>query len=119
MYQFNFNENKRLMYVSAKSFPEDIFQAHQLLHSIVIEKENRDYYGISFPDKTGKIQYRAAVTENFKGESAILGLNNYLLKKGKYNYITIPQSKDEISEIEKAFKILLFNPKIKSTTKKI
>ncbi|HET8803231.1 MAG TPA: hypothetical protein VFM72_01535, partial [Aequorivita sp.] len=102
MYQFIFKENKNLMYVPAKSFPNDILNAHQELHSLVLDKLNRDYFGISFPDKTGKIQYKAAVTENFVGEGELLGLKNYLLKKGIYNYITIPN--DNIPAIDKAFK---------------
>ncbi len=115
MYQFIFKESKSLMYVSAQSFPDDILKAHQELHSIVIEKTNRDYFGISFPDETGEIQYKAAVTENFEGEGVLLGLKNYLLRKGIYNYITIPNYKDDIPSIEKAFKILLLNPGIDPT----
>lgn len=102
------------MYVSTKSFPNYILKAHQELHSVVLDKLNRDYFGISFLDKTGKIQYKAAVTENFEGQGESLGLKNYLLKKGIYNYITIPNYKDDIPAIEKAFKILLLNPNIDS-----
>ena len=107
MEQFLFKEDLKLMYVAAQSFPEDILGAHQRLHSIVKNKENRNYFGISFPDRTGKIQYKAAVTENFEGEGNLLGLKNYLLKKGYYNYITIPNYKNDIPAIENAFKILL------------
>jgi hypothetical protein len=112
MYQLNFRENKMLMYISAISFPDDILNAHQELHTMVTEKKGRDYFGISFSDSSGKIQYKAAVTQNYDGEAAALGLKTYLLKKGIYNYITVPNYKDDIVAIEKAFKILLLNPKI-------
>ncbi|MEH6764973.1 MAG: hypothetical protein V7655_10780 [Aequorivita antarctica] len=111
MYQLAFMDDKKLMYVSAVSFPEDILNAHQELYTILSNKKGRDYYGISFADSKGKIQYKAATSLHFEDEAASLGLKTYLLKKGIYKYITIPTYKDDIAAIERAFKILLLNPK--------
>lgn len=127
MNQLVFTKDVCLMYISAESFPDDVFLVHEKLNSIVKNKENREFFGFSFPDKNGKIHYKAAVTETFKQEGLQLGLKTYLLKKGNYNYITIPECKNNISEIENAFKIFLlksscdengFNSDIYNTEKK-
>ncbi|MDN3724236.1 hypothetical protein QRD02_07565 [Aequorivita sp. SDUM287046] len=110
MQQFNFKEGKNLMYVAARAFPDDIFLAHQELHSLVRVKTNREYFGIAFADKNGKIQYKAAVTEIFKGEAAVLGMETCLLKKGNYPSISIPSTNTDVSEAEKSFIILLIDP---------
>ena len=99
-------EDLSLMFIAAQSFPGDIFNTHQKLLSLVTDKKNRQFFGISFFDKTQKIQYIAAVTENFKGEGMLLGLETFLLKKGDFNYINIPGNRNDFSE--NAFKILLF-----------
>lgn len=110
MKRYIFKEDLNLMYVAAQSFPDDILNAHQILYSLVKDRKNREYFGISFPDEFGKIQYKAAVTENFKEEGFSLGLKTYRLKKGTYNYITIPDYKNDILTIQNAFKILLLSP---------
>ena len=98
MEQHIFKDDVGLMLIAAQSFPKDIFNAHEELLSWVTYKKEREFFGLSFPDKYGKIQYMAAATEYFEGEGMLLGLETFRLKKGNYHYITIPLYKNEISE---------------------
>ena len=54
------------MYVEAESFPFGIKEAFKKLESILMEKDNRTFFGISNADKNGKIIYKAAAWENMK-----------------------------------------------------
>ncbi len=111
MKQHIFKEDLNVMYVPAETFPDDVFLAHQKLHAIVQNKENREFYGISIQDTNGKIQYKAAVSERFKGEGFSFELETCQLKKGSYNYITIADDKNDISVDGNAFKIFLLKSK--------
>ncbi len=109
MKQHIFKEDLNVMYVPAETFPDDVFVAHQKLHAIVQSKENREFYGISIQDTNGKIQYKAAVSENYRGEGVSFELKTYRLKKGSYNYITIPDDKNDSASEGNAFKIFLLS----------
>lgn len=109
MKQHIFKEDLNVMYVPAETFPDDVFVAHQKLRAIIQCKENREFYGISIQDRNGRIQYKAAVSENFKGEGISFELETYRFKKGSYNYITIPDDKDDSFLEGNGFKIFLLS----------
>jgi len=54
----------KVFYITAKSFPDGISEAHQKLHSLIPFSKNRKYFGLSPPENEhGTIIYRAADEE--------------------------------------------------------
>ncbi len=111
MKEIIFKEDLQIMYISAHSFPNDIFKVHQELHSSIVNKDGRYYFGISFADGTGKIQYNCAATEMFEGEGASLNIKTAFLKKGVYHFISFPDAKEKSAENSEEFKILILTSK--------
>ena len=70
----------------------------------------RNHFGVSYL-YDNEILYMAA-TEIEKGEEVPAGYEKYTLKKGNYISIYISDFAKDISQIEKAFKILLDTPGI-------
>lgn len=102
----------KVFYVLANSFPEGILGAHQKLHKLIPYSNERRYFGISNPDKTGAIIYRAAAEELTVAEAKKIDLETFILKKGNYISIVIKNYQKEIADIGKAFNILLSNSNI-------
>ncbi|MES2514052.1 MAG: transcriptional regulator [Bacteroidota bacterium] len=98
--------------VTASSFPEGVLAAHQKLHSYVSFNENRNYFGISAPDKTGTIVYKSAAEEMEPSELSKHNLEPFVIKKGSYSYIDIRDFEKNIPAIKKAFDELITNPDI-------
>ena len=98
-----------VFYVLADSFPDGVLAAHQKLHALIPYSDKRNYFGISNPDKTGTIIYRAAAEELSTNEASTLTLETFVLKKGNYSSIVIKNYQKEITSIGKAFHILLSN----------
>ena len=105
------DDDIKVFYVTAASFPDGIMAAHQKLHSLVPFSTDRRYFGISRPEK-GVIVYRAAAEEVNPGEGEKFNLDTLVLKKGKYISLTINDYMKDISIIDKTFKKLLSNPDI-------
>ena len=98
--------------VSASSFPEGIPAAFDRLMTQVSTPHERTIYGISFPDKTGRIIYRAAVSllpddqaEDWQGET-------FLIRKGKYISDYIDGFSKDPQRIGTVFASLLNTPGI-------
>ena len=98
--------------ITAKSFPDGVLESHQQLHKLIPYSKERNYYGLSCPNKEGVIVYKAAAQELSKGEGKKLNLENAIIKKGNYTSIFIPNFVNDITSVEKAFKKLLANPDI-------
>ncbi len=98
--------------LKADSFPDGVLQAHQQLHSLIAYNPQRDYFGISHPDKTGKIIYKAAAEELVKGELQKHHLEEKIIPPGKYIYIDINNFMKNIPLIGKAFEELLKDKRI-------
>ena len=101
-----------LLCVDATSFPEGIEAAHQKLHSLLSTTNNRKFFGISYPQGGGKIIYKAAVEESFKGEGEQLNLDTFVVKKGEYKGSRIVNYQDHIDSLGKTFQKILTNPRI-------
>lgn len=112
MEKYTLDKDITLFYVTAVSFPGGVLAAHQQLHALIPFSTQRKYFGISFPDATGTIIYKAAAEELIEGEGKEKGLETFLLKKGEYNSILIHNYMDDIPAIGKAFKELLAIPGI-------
>lgn len=107
MDKFNLSEDLKVMCLTANSFPDGITEAHRQLHEKFPLKENRRFFGISRPDKNGKIIYKAAAEELRKGETESLGLESFVIKKGHFNSFYIKNFHEDPNWIREAFEILL------------
>jgi hypothetical protein len=101
----------KVFYVTAKSFPDGILEAHQKLHSLVPFTTARKYFGISRPED-GIIVYRAAAEELTPGEAGKFNCDTLVLKKGKYISTTINDYMKDVQSIGRTFKELLSRPDI-------
>ena len=99
----------KVFYITATSFPDGIKGAHEKLHSLIPFSTERKYLGISRPEN-GVIVYRAVAEEINPGEAAKLKLNTLVLKKGKYISLMINDYMKDIQSIGRAFKELLAYP---------
>lgn len=102
----------KVFYITASSFPDGIEDAHQKLHTIVPNSPNRRFFGVSRPENGGEIIYRAAAEEMSPGEGESLNCDTLTLKKGNYVSLTLYDFVKDISSIERAFKKLLSYPNI-------
>ena len=106
------NKDITVFCVKAKSFPAGIQEAHDTLRSLIPFDPARKLYGISAPDKSGAIIYRAAAEELKEGELAKHKLETFTIKRGVYIYSDVKEYKRNAMLITNAFKELLSNPKI-------
>ena len=74
MEKYELIKDINVAYVPATSFPEGIKAAFEKLESLIPPEENRTVFGLSWPDKNGKIMYKAAVEEKYKSEGKNYGL---------------------------------------------
>ena len=56
------NNDIKVFYITAKSFPDGVLDAHNKLHALVPFSTDRKYFGISRPEN-GTIYYKAAAEE--------------------------------------------------------
>jgi len=99
----------KVFYITAKSFPEGIMDAHEKLHGLVAFSKERKHFGISRPEN-GVIIYKAAAEEINAGEAEKFNLETLVLKKGKYISLMINDYMKDIQSIDRAFKELLSYP---------
>jgi hypothetical protein len=95
--------------ITAESFPAGILPAFEKLHHLAAGE--RKSYGISRPDKN-TIIYKAGAEELSAGEAEKLRLEKFVLKKGNYISIDIPDFMKNVPAIGKAFEQLLADPRI-------
>ena len=101
-----------VMYVPAKSFPEGIPSAFDDLESRLPSKDDRILFGISWPDKNGKIMYKAAAEEKYSGEGKKNQLDIFTITKGTYISELIKDYKKDLSQIGDTFRQLLQHPEL-------
>ncbi len=101
----------KVFYVTATSFPDGVMDAHKKLRAIVPFSTKRRYFGISQPENE-TIIYKAAAEEIIPGEAEQYGCDTLILKKGKYISETIFDFMTNIPAIGNAFKQMLTHPDI-------
>jgi hypothetical protein len=99
----------KVFYVTAKTFPGGIMDAHKKLHELVPFSTGRKYFGVSRPEN-GAIVYKAAAEEINQGEAEKLNCDALLLERGKYICLTINDYMKDIQSIDRSFKELLLYP---------
>lgn len=110
MENYTLIEDVNIICVTADSFPAGILPAFKKLHQLV--PGERKTYGISRPDKNRTIIYKAGAEELIPGEAEKLQLEKFVLKKGDYISIEIPDFMKNVPAIGKAFEQLLADPRI-------
>lgn len=98
--------------ITAVSFPDGVKAAHEHLHSLIPFSIEREYFGISFPDKEGAIIYKAAASELNEGELQRHGLEKMVIAKGDYLFIDIENYMKDIPAFEAAFNTLTNDARI-------
>jgi len=97
----------KVFYVTATSFPDGVQEAYQKLHSLIGSPTGRKFFGISYPETPSKIIYKAAVEESYPGEGEKLGCETFVIKKGQYISIYIKDFMKDIPKIGQSFQELL------------
>jgi len=99
----------KVLYITASSFPDGIMEAHEKLHSLIPFSTERKYFGMSRPE-SGPIVYRAAAEEINNGEAEKYHCDTLIIKKGKYISITIKDYIKDIQSVKTAFDTILSQP---------
>ena len=102
----------KVFYVTATSFPKGIQGAYQKLHSLIGSPTGRKFFGISYPEMPSKIIYKAAVEESYPSEGEKLGCETFVIKKGQYISIYIKDFMKDIPKIGQSFQELLADERI-------
>jgi len=112
MEKFELAKDFVVAYVPAISFPEGIKAAFETLESLIPPEKDRTVFGLSWPDKNGKIMYKAAVEEKYIGEGKNYGLGSFVIKKGSYISELIKSYSKDVSQIGETFQHLLKHPDV-------
>lgn len=111
METYKFESDIKIFYVTAKSFPEGIQEAHDRLHALVHFSTARKYFGISRPENK-KIIYRAGTEETYAGEAEKYKCDTLTIKKGNYISAVVKDFRKDKTSIAKTFDELLKQPNI-------
>lgn len=106
------NNDISVFFITAKSFPNGIAEAHGTLTKLVPSSKERKFFGISRPEGSEGIVYRAAAEEASPGEGEKLNCDTLVLKKGRYISLIVNDYTRDTQAIERAFKKLLEYPGI-------
>lgn len=109
MEEMTLENDIKVFYITAKSFPDGITEAHKKLHELVPFSADRRYFGISRPEN-GTIVYKAATEEIKQGEAEQFNCHTLDIKRGKYIFLTINDFMKDIQSIDRSFKKLLSHP---------
>jgi len=107
MEDFILNEDIDVFCVTAKSFPDKILEAHQTLHGLIAFNPERRYFGLSRPDESGKIIYKAAAEELYPGELSKHQLEKFRILKGTYHAVLVHRFRDHVGKIGEAFQEMI------------
>ena len=107
MEKFQISEDITVLCIKASSFPEGVLDAHKKMHSVIPFTNERKYFGISRPNKTGAIEYYAAAEKLKEGEAEQLKPIKIILKAGEYISIVIPDYLKDVESITRSFAKLL------------
>jgi hypothetical protein len=110
MERIKIEKDIKVLYVTAKTFPGGIPDAVAKLHKLFPFSRERRIFGLSCPEDSGEIVYRAAAEEMQEGEAEKLGCETLIIKKGNYISLTVNDFRKDIMLIDTAFKELLKQP---------
>lgn len=111
MIHLKIEQDIKVFFIQANSFPEGVLEAFQKLHSLIEFPPQRRNFGISRPEN-GKIIYRVAAEELVEGDLQKHQLTEFIIPKGNYIGKEIKNFRDDLSSIKQTFDLLLANPNI-------
>src|SRR4051812_26416364 len=106
METYKLEKDIKIFYVTAKSFPDGIQEAHDRLHAMVPFSKERKYFGISRPENN-KIIYRAGTEETYAGEAEKYKCDTLTIKRGSYISAVVKDFRKDKTSIKKTFDELL------------
>jgi hypothetical protein len=109
---FHIEHDIVLYTLKASSFPDGVLAAHQQLHKLIPMSEGIEYFGISRPDESGKIGYRAAVACASLDPQIASQLDVIVLPKGHYVGLYISNFMENVQQVAHAFRRILTYPRI-------
>jgi hypothetical protein len=109
---YNLIEEIKVLCVTAKSFPDGIIEAYETIEKLGPEMCDRTFFGISSPDISGKIIYKAAVTQMSEREAEKYGLETFIIPKGEYLIETLFNWMDNTAVFAATFQKLLKDPRL-------
>ena len=109
---YQLNNDIKVFYITASSFPDGISDAFKVLRSLLPTLDGREFFGISFPNQDRVIVYKAAVAELNPGEAERYGCETFIVPRGDYFGTMVSRFREDMSMISKTFKTLLSNPGI-------
>ena len=112
--EYHLEKNIDVVFLKASIFPDDVPATYEQLKALLKEQPNRRYFGISHPDQTGKIQYKAAaeILPDDVFEESDLGL--FCIEKGRFIGQYIVNHFQDSNSIGACFQTLLKHPKLDS-----
>ena len=111
---YNLQDDIKVFCATAKSFPEGVQEAFIKLETM-LSKEGRTFYGISYKNRLGEIVYKAAVSENYEGESEKYGFETFTIRKGEYLTEKIINWMTNMHAFGETFQKLLSDPRLDTT----
>lgn len=109
---FHITENIEVVFLKASDFPNDVPATYEQLHALIPNTPNRRYFGISHPDKTGTIQYKAAAEILPSDDFTNTELQRFTIEKGMFSSIYIVNHFQDSNCIGAAFQELLKQPQL-------
>lgn len=111
METYKLEKDIKIFYVTAKSFPEGIQEAHDRLHATVPFSKDRRYFGISRPENN-IIIYRVGTEETYPGEAEKYKCDTLTIKGGNYVSAIVKDFRKDETSISKTFDKLLQQPNL-------
>lgn len=96
-----------VLYVNASSFPDGVLAAFEKLHVHLPFSEERNFYGLSRPEKGEGIVYKAAAEIKSPDEAERFMLETMAIPKGTYIFETVKNFMQDVSLIGTTFNKLL------------
>lgn len=110
MEKYNLRNDVKVFCTTARSFPDGIQEAFMKIEQL-LPGDNRTFYGISYKNTEGEIVFKAAISENFEGESKRYDFETFIIPKGEYLAETI-NWRENPEMIAKTFQQLLADPRL-------
>ena len=106
------SENIEVVFLKAAKFPNDVPATYEKLKALLPDQPNRRYFGISHPDQSGEIQYKAAAEILHDEEINSSELQHFCIEKGTFMSKYIVNHFQDSNSIGACFQTLLKHPKI-------
>lgn len=89
MEPYNLTQDIEVIFLTAPNFPNDVPHTYEKLHALITDHSNRRYFGISQPDETGVIQYKACAEILPTDDFSTIDVQKYTILKGNFAAIYI------------------------------